>query len=105
MVTLGPGFRTACRDRSGVGAEASGRRRGPFSGRATNMTPEDDRRNVWQHGRLPSLRFGRMKRMSWLVSVAAACPSSETWPQESFGALLAKDALFSPRPTAFVARP
>src|SRR5213082_1300074 len=79
MVTLGPGFRTACRDRSGVGAEASGRRRGPFSGRATNMTPEDGRRNVRLHGPLPILRFVRVKRMSWLVSLAAACSRSVAW--------------------------
>src|SRR5437764_4388 len=103
MVTLGPGFWTACRDRSGVGAEASGRRRGPFSGRATNMTPEDDRRNVWQHGRLSILRFVRMKRMSWLVSVAAACSSSVAWSQETFAALLAKDSLSFSLPKGFAA--
>src|SRR5947207_14947492 len=93
MVTLGRGFRTACRDRSGVGAEAAGRRRGPFSGRATNMTPEDDRRNVWRHGRFPVLGVVRMQLMSWLAGLAAACARRVGGAQASFAALLGEDAL------------
>ena len=67
------------------------------------MTPEDDRRNVCQHGRLPILRFVRMKRMSWLVSLAAACSSSVAWSQEGFAALLAKDSLSFSLPKGFAA--
>src|SRR2546430_3270342 len=46
MVMFGPGFWTACRDRSGVGAEASGRGRGPFSGRAKIMARGRGARNA-----------------------------------------------------------
>src|SRR2546422_9803899 len=44
-----------------------------------------------------------MKRMSWLVSLAAACSSSMAWSQESFAALLAKDSLSFSLPQGFAA--
>src|SRR5947199_382205 len=44
-----------------------------------------------------------MKRMSWLVSLAAACSSSVAWSQEGFAALLAKDSLSFSLPKGFAA--